>query len=217
MNRNEINTAKNLDVLFNVEKNLYDDSYFSVVCWDRDNNKPVSYGIGSTAYSCDMSSMDTVDTNHPSRALYEEWQKSYKTMADLSYKAKSNDYRYGDTVTVTAGRKYPVGSKVTVLGIYDNQFSYGKKNAKIALSDGTIGYTDTENLSADGSYSKMIREAIHSIFFVARQGEPTKCIFDRCHYESGETNLFKLFYNRIITSTTKKEINKIYKERDAIK
>lgn len=207
----EITTNANLVPLFNGEKNLYDDSWFWVMCWDSKNQCPDKIGNGSTTHPSDNRSVECVDLTDPAWEAYHKWQEEQKAVISKIYRVlNSNDIKVGDECTIVSGRKYPVGTTgVRVLAFYQNQFDRHKTNAKIQLPSGEVVYIDRDHLELPEAHNRFVRSLVDSLYIKYRQGQSWgECIFsDYC----GNFDYFYQWWDQILAVTSKKEAEALKK------
>ena len=124
------------------EQNCLWDSDFYADVWDEKLKKVTTIQYGTTRYACDTSA--EVDINE------DNYVKAMKYLTKLEYfniiKKDKNTIEQGDEVEVVKGRKVKIGTKGTVIGIYNNSYQQHNRKIRLLLSTGEKVYTYENNL-----------------------------------------------------------------------
>ena len=153
-------------VLAITENNGYNDSDFFAIVWDEEDQSVKSISDGTTRFAA-PAKYHKADASPEVRAKADNWLRTVHLpplakQSLIKQRTSLANLQFGEQVAIVKGRKYPVGTKGEVFGVYDNQFyrDYSRKgwaiqikrfdpkskNVGIRLSDGSRIFTSLANV-----------------------------------------------------------------------
>lgn len=156
------------NVLAVTENNGYSDSDFFAIVWDDEKQCIRKISDGTTRYAA-PSIYHRSDASPEVRAKAQQWLLNvylppFAKELLIKERTRIQSLQFGEQVVIYKGRKYPIGTRGEVFGVYDNQFfrDYSSsrkswsiqikrfnpksKNVGIRLADGSRIFTSLDNV-----------------------------------------------------------------------
>lgn len=154
------------NVLAITENNGYNDSDFFAIVWDEEDQRVKSIEDGTTRFAA-PSKYHKADASPEVRAKADNWLRTVHLpplakQSLIKQRTSLANLQFGEQVVIVKGRKFPIGTKGEVFGVYANQFyrDYSRKgwaiqikrfdpkskNVGIRLSDGSRIFTSLANV-----------------------------------------------------------------------
>jgi hypothetical protein len=153
-------------VLAITENNGINDSDFFAIVWDEEDQSVKSISDGTTRFAAPPK-YHKADASPEVRAKADDWLRTVHLpplakRSLIKQRTSLANLRFGEQVAIVKGRKYPIGTKGEVFGVYANQFyrDYSRKtwaiqintfdpkskNVGIRLADGSRIFTSLANV-----------------------------------------------------------------------
>lgn len=153
-------------VLAITENNGYNDSDFFAIVWDEEEQCIKSISDGTTRFAAPPK-YHRADASEEVRAKADNWLRTVylpplAKKSLIKQRTSLETLQFGEQVAIVKGRKYPIGTKGEVFGVYANQFyrDYSRKgwsvkikrfdpkskNVGIRLPDGSRIFTSLANV-----------------------------------------------------------------------
>jgi hypothetical protein len=153
-------------VLATTENNGYNDSDFFAIVWDEEDQCVKSISDGTTRFAAPPK-YHRADASPEIRAKADNWLRTVHLpplakQSLIKQRTSLANLQFGEQVAIVKGRKYPIGTKGEVFGVYANQFyrDYSRKtwaiqikrfdpkskNVGIRLADGSRIFTSLANV-----------------------------------------------------------------------
>lgn len=154
------------NVLATTENNGYNDSDFFAIVWDEEDQCVKSIADGTTRFAAPPK-YHNADASPEVRAKADKWLRTVHLpplakQSLIKQRTSLANLQFGEQVMIVKGRKYPIGTKGEVFGVYANQFyrDYSRKgwaiqikrfdpkskNVGIRLQDGSRIFTSLANV-----------------------------------------------------------------------